>query len=58
MYDVSKRTFEELRWLRKFCLIRYVETQPTDPAHHEWGRLADRIGLELNRRDQTEKWKR
>lgn len=58
MYDVSKNTLDELKVLRKFCLIRYTQTDPSDTAHTEWGKLADTIGLELNRRTNSEKWKR
>ena len=58
MYDVSRLTIEELKFLRRFCLTRYTQTDPSDPKHSEWGKLADRCGYRLNDLTGTTKWKR
>ena len=57
MLKLSEEETERLKRIRRYLLWRYVHTDISDPRHSQYGRFADMIGYELNRRTGTRKYK-
>lgn len=48
---------EDLKAVRKHLLARYVQCEVGDPRKVEYGKQADLVGMELNRRTGDTRYK-
>ena len=57
MLEFSELEIEDLKLLRKFLLLRYVNTKPTEPNHVKYGKYADAVAIDLVRKTGNPKYK-
>jgi len=57
MYDISKVTTEDLRFLRRFLLYRFATLEQDDDRKNECRLLCDKVSHELVQRTGDSKYK-